>query len=29
MAVKLGYLTPEEFDTWVKPADMVGLPVKE
>ena len=29
MAVKLGYLTPEEFDAWVKPADMVGLPVKE
>jgi fumarate hydratase class II len=24
MAVKLGYVTPEEFDQWVKPADMVG-----
>jgi fumarate hydratase, class II len=24
MAVKLGYLTPEEFDAWVNPADMVG-----
>ncbi|SJZ75519.1 class II fumarate hydratase [Sediminibacterium ginsengisoli] len=24
MAVKLGYLTPEEFDAWVIPADMVG-----
>ena len=25
MAVKLGYLTPEEFDGWVIPADMVGF----
>ena len=25
MAVKLGYLTPEEFDAWVIPADMVGF----
>lgn len=25
MAVKLGYVTPEEFDQWVKPEDMVGL----
>ncbi len=24
MAVKLGYLTPEEFDKWVVPANMVG-----
>jgi len=24
MAVKLGYLTPEEFDEWVKPENMVG-----
>ena len=24
MAVKLGYLTPEEFDQWVIPAQMVG-----
>lgn len=24
MAVKLGYLTPEEFDAWVIPGDMVG-----
>jgi fumarate hydratase class II len=24
MAVKLGYVTAEEFDQWVKPADMVG-----
>ena len=23
-AVKLGYLTPEEFDAWVKPEDMIG-----
>ena len=23
-AVQLGYLTPEEFDAWVKPGDMVG-----
>jgi fumarate hydratase class II len=25
MAVKLGYVTPEEFDQWVKPEDMVGF----
>jgi fumarate hydratase class II len=25
MAVKLGYLTPEEFDQWVRPEQMVGL----
>jgi fumarate hydratase class II len=25
MAVKLGYLTPEEFDAWLIPADMVGM----
>ena len=25
MAVKLGYVTPEQFDEWVKPEDMVGL----
>ena len=24
MAVKLGYLSPEEFDQWVKPEEMVG-----
>jgi fumarate hydratase class II len=24
MAVKLGYVTPEEFDAWVDPAGMVG-----
>jgi fumarate hydratase class II len=24
MAVKLGYVTPEEFDAWVRPEDMVG-----
>jgi fumarate hydratase class II len=24
MAVKLGYLTPKEFDEWVKPEEMVG-----
>ena len=24
MAVKLGYVTPEEFDQWVQPANMVG-----
>jgi fumarate hydratase class II len=24
MAVKLGYVSPEQFDEWVKPADMVG-----
>lgn len=24
MAVKLGYVTPEEFDAWVDPKDMVG-----
>jgi fumarate hydratase class II len=24
MAVKLGYVTPEEFDSWVVPGDMVG-----
>jgi fumarate hydratase class II len=24
MAVKLGYVTPQEFDEWVKPEDMVG-----
>ena len=24
MAVKLGYLTPEQFDEWVVPAKMVG-----
>lgn len=24
VAVELGYVTPEEFDEWVKPADMVG-----
>ena len=23
-AVELGYLTPEQFDEWVKPVDMVG-----
>jgi fumarate hydratase class II len=25
MAVKLGYVTPEEFNAWVKPFEMVGL----
>ena len=25
MAVKLGYVTPEDFDKWVDPSDMVGL----
>ena len=24
MAVKLGYVTPEQFDEWVVPANMVG-----
>jgi len=24
MAVKLGYVTPEQFDEWVRPEDMVG-----
>lgn len=24
MAVKLGYVKPEEFDAWVNPIDMVG-----
>jgi fumarate hydratase class II len=24
MAVKLGYVTPEQFDEWVIPAKMVG-----
>jgi fumarate hydratase, class II len=24
MAVKLGYVTPKEFDEWVKPENMVG-----
>ena len=24
MAVKLGYVTPEDFDAWVIPAEMVG-----
>ena len=24
MAVKLGYVTPQQFDEWVKPEDMVG-----
>jgi fumarate hydratase class II len=24
MAVKLGYLTPEQFEEWVRPEDMVG-----
>ena len=23
-AVRLGYLTPEEFDAWVRPEDMIG-----
>ena len=26
MAVSLGYVTPEQFDEWVNPANMVGLP---
>jgi len=25
MAIKLGYVTAEEFDAWVIPKDMVGL----
>lgn len=25
MAVKLGYVTPDEFDKWVNPANMVGI----
>jgi len=25
MAVELGYVTPEQFDEWVKPEEMVGL----
>ena len=25
MAVSLGYLTPEEFDQWVVPSQMVGI----
>ncbi|HMP87901.1 MAG TPA: class II fumarate hydratase, partial [Lacibacter sp.] len=24
MAVKLGYVTPEQFDAWVRPEQMVG-----
>ncbi|MCY7422595.1 MAG: hypothetical protein LH478_12735 [Chitinophagaceae bacterium] len=24
MAVKLGYVTPEEFDQWVVPGNMLG-----
>jgi fumarate hydratase, class II len=24
MAVKLGYVTPEQFDEWVRPENMVG-----
>jgi len=24
MAVKLGYVTPEQFEEWVNPANMVG-----
>ncbi|MDQ3681517.1 MAG: class II fumarate hydratase [Bacteroidota bacterium] len=27
MAVKLGYVTPEQFDEWVEPAKMVGGPL--
>ena len=27
MAVKLGYLTPEEFDEWVIPGNMVGMTI--
>lgn len=27
MAVKLGYVTPEQFDEWVVPANMVGSPL--
>jgi fumarate hydratase class II len=27
MAVKLGYVTPEQFDDWVKPEDMVGIKI--
>ncbi|RZK33910.1 MAG: hypothetical protein EOO57_12210, partial [Hymenobacter sp.] len=23
-AVQLGYITPEDFDNWLKPEDMVG-----
>ena len=23
-AINLGYVTPEEYDAWVKPEDMVG-----
>ena len=23
-AVRLGYVTPEEYDKWVKPEDMIG-----
>jgi fumarate hydratase class II len=25
MSVELGYVTPEQFDEWVKPEEMVGL----
>jgi fumarate hydratase class II len=25
-ALALGYVTEEEFDRWVRPEDMVGLP---
>ncbi len=28
MAVKLGYVTPEQFDEWVKPEEMVGIDLK-
>jgi fumarate hydratase class II len=27
-AVTLGYLTPDQFDQWVRPEDMVGTRVK-
>jgi fumarate hydratase class II len=27
-AVKLGFLTPDQFDQWVKPEDMVGPKAK-
>ena len=25
VAVELGYVSPEDFDAWVRPEDMVGL----
>ena len=27
-AIEMGYVTPEQFDTWVRPEDMVGIKLK-